>query len=1339
MLVEFQLMSDTGEVVKDTLEFSKILMGKMPIMVQSSLCALDGLDRGLRFQLGECKNDYGGYFIIDGKEKVIIPQEKFADNMMYIRENSADSKFSHSAIIRNVSEDASKPVRTLKIHIVRTDEKFSNNQIVVDIPNVRKPVPLFILFRALGIESDKKILEYILHDVDKNSSFLDYFIPSIHDTHSILTQNAALQYMKTFTKGKTMYHSLEILSNYLFPQIGEQNYTRKAYYLGHMTFSLLKVFLKMEQPTDRDSFSFKRIESSGNLIYELFNEYYTLYQKQIFLNIDKDINYNYKTQFDLEEMPMETVKEIFQTSMPKYTKDRILEGGFKRAFKGNWGASAHTKRPGVLQDLSRLSYNSFISNLRKLNLPLDASAKVVGPRLCHSSQYGIIDPVDTPDGGNCGLHKHLTICSYITNGYSSKKMDDWLKDNMDMRYIDDLSPSEIYGKVKLFLNGRWIAVCGNLYENVQMLRNCRRLSVIPLFTSVSYSIPNKSIFIFTDYGRLCRPLYYTTHNQEIDFSRKIDDYDWQKILCGNFSKEGFNFKNNTFYNIEELYGKKETLDTVWEKHHAIVDLVDTSETESLLIAHNNVQIKEKLRQYTHLELHNSLMFGYMGNLVIFPEHNQLPRNLFSCGQSKQACSHFHSNYQHRFDKSSNVLHYGQTPLVKSRYLNLFNNEEHPYGVNTIVAIACYNGYNVEDAILINKGAVDRGLFRTTYYNTYETKEESSGVGEGSTEVRIQNPYKESVTGMNPNYNYEKLNDIGMVEEETPVTEKTVLIGKSSYDEANDVYIDGSITTKKAQNGIVDKTFLSTEEEGFRIAKVRVREERIPAIGDKMCSRAGQKGTIGLIIDEDDMPFTSEGIKPDLIINPHALPSRMTIGQLIECVMGKACALNGSFGDTTAYCNDKNGFKIFGEMLAKNGYNTHGNEILYNGMTGEQLESEIFIGPTYYLRLKHMVKDKINYRAKGPKMSLTKQPVKGRANDGGLRIGEMERDGVIGHGAAKFLNESMLERGDLYHMAICNKTGTIACYNEAQNIFFSPFVDGPVKYDGDIAGEIKIKNVTKFGRSFSIVKVPYSFKLLIQELQSMNIQMRVITEDNVDQMINLGYSDQYKTLSKSMYKNVGDYVPDSIESVGNSINHMMRKDDYNGIDKKKLMREAVEIEGTMDSDGIMGAPKPGDQDYSPPFASNDSVPYAPGDGEIDIDYNMLPSADSDMSSVYHPDMSDDQTDESDLKFKGADTEDAFIKYYKKKYPDSTREVQDMAYTKFLDDGEIVDANSILIPDEFEKSDRSETKKTFINKTGSPDLRTLENDPEDDNDNDEEEKDKDDELEGGDGKFVLKKIL
>jgi DNA-directed RNA polymerase II subunit RPB2 len=300
------------------------------------------------------------------------------------------------------------------------------------------------------------------------------------------------------------------------------------------------------------------------------------------------------------------------------------------------------------------------------------------------------------------------------------------------------------------------------------------------------------------------------------------------------------------------------------------------------------------------------------------------------------------------------------------------------------------------------------------------------------------------------------------------------------------------------------------EEGFNVAKVRVREERLPAIGDKMASRAGQKGTLGLIIKEEDMPFTADGIRPDLIINPHALPSRMTIGQIVECLFGKLCTSYGAFGGPN--------YSIYGPQLVEQGFHSSGNDVLYNGMTGEQLSADIFIGPTYYMRLKHMVKDKINYRARGPNTVLTRQPVQGRANDGGLRIGEMERDGVLAHGMSYFLNESFMVRGESkdYYIAVCNKSGAIAIYNESRNLFLSPAVDGPIKFNTNPDGTQNIMNLSRFGRSFSILKIPYSFKLLMQELQVMNVQMRIITEDNVDQLLSMSYSDNIHKLMKKRH-------------------------------------------------------------------------------------------------------------------------------------------------------------------------------------------------------------------------------
>jgi len=790
-----------------------------------------------------------------------------------------------------------------------------------------------------------------------------------------------------------------------------------------------------------------------------------------------------------------------------------------------------------VQDLNRLSYYTFISHLRKINLPLDASAKVVGPRLLNSSQWGLIDPIDTPDGGNIGLHKHLAISTHITSGTSSVPLINWLRNNTPLKLILECHTEYLSNSTKVLVNGNWIGVIDkpissdNTSKNemglVELLKLYRRNGIISTFTSISFDYEHNEIYIYTDSGRLTRPIYYIDNNEK-SYDRKDviemiqeEKITWQQIVSGFKKKddEMFDFKLNKVYELNELYNDlrnddinkiKEEVYNNLQKHKSVIDYLDTMEEESSLIANQSGDNKIN-KYYTHVEIDPSLILGVMGNLIIYPEHNPVTRNSFSCGQSKQAVSMYHTNYQMRIDKMGVVLNYGQIPLVKSRYLQYINNEEIPYGVNAIVAIMCYTGYNVEDAILINEGAIQRGIFRTTYYSMYEAREESSKVS-GMVNSRFANIEKNNVVKIKPGYDYSLLDDHGMIKENTPLNDKIVLIGKITSDMENkDRFVDNSVKPKKGQLGFVDKSFITQGEEGFNIAKVRIREERIPAIGDKMASRSGQKGTIGLIIPEEDMPFTADGIRPDLIINPHAIPSRMTIGQIVESLFGKVCTSYGAFGDCTAFQVKGSNYSTYAPFLVKAGFNCTGNQILYNGMTGQQIQSDIYIGPTYYMRLKHMVKDKINYRATGPRTNLTRQTVQGRANDGGLRIGEMERDGVLAHGMSYFLNESFMIRGDEYYMAICNKTGAIAIYNEVKNLFFSPFADGPIHFHTNPDGTMNVQNISKFGRSFSVVRIPYSFKLLIQELQTMNIQMRIITDENIDQMLSLSYSNNISKL------------------------------------------------------------------------------------------------------------------------------------------------------------------------------------------------------------------------------------
>ena len=1152
--VEIDFIYYMGEERKEhTTTLSKIYLGRFPIMLQSDLCILNNMNKDIRFNMGECRNDFGGYFIIDGKEKVIISQEKFADNLLYIRTNKEDDVYSHSAEIRSVSEDSSKPIRTTAVKIVAPSPRLSNNQIVVAVPNVKKPVPLFILMRALGIESDKDIIKACLltdlDDENKNNKnpYIDLFIPSIHDANKIFNQQTAIEFIAELTKRGTESSVLEILSDYFLPHIGELNFLEKAYFVGYMVNRLLKVYTKEEKPTDRDNFRFKRVELSGSLLYDLFREYYLIQKKDITRKIDEEYYYHkgeYKEDDALTRKEKKQIKpsadenknknvykdnfiSLIEANFKTFFKDRIVEQGFRKAFKGNWGSEAHTKRLGAVQDLNRLSWNTFISHLRKINLPLDSSAKVVGPRLLNSSQWGFIDPIDTPDGGNIGLHKHMSISTYITSGSSGTPIIKWLRLNTPMRILLECSPEQLGSSSKIFVNGNWVGVVDNPIEIVQLLKLYRRNGIIPTYTSISFNYQHNEVYIYSDAGRLSRPIYYIEDNKfsydrkEIKELLEGGNISWEQIVSGFMQKsdEKFKTKNNKIYELTELYrdiaGNTEDVLKKLEKYKSVVDYVDTSEEETGLFAINVDDLK-KSKWYTHLEIDPSLILGVMGNMIIYPENNPVTRNSFSCGQSKQAVSVYHSNYQMRIDKIGVVLNYGQTPLIKSRYLEYVNNEEQPYGINAIVAIMCYTGYNVEDAILINEGAVKRGIFRTTYYSSYESREESSKIT-GMTNSRFANIEKNNVIGKKQGYDYSFLDEHGLVKENTELNDKIIVIGKINSSMTNkDVWSDDSVKTKKGQLGFVDKSFITLGEEGFNVAKVRVREERLPAIGDKFASRSGQKGTIGLIIPEEDMPFTDDGLRPDLIINPHAIPSRMTIGQIVESLFGKVCASYGGYGDCTAFQVKGSNYSTYAPMLVKAGFHSSGNQILYNGMTGNQLNADIYMGPTYYMRLKHMVKDKINYRARGPNTVLTRQPVQGRANDGGLRIGEMERDGVLAHGMSYFLNESFMVRGEKqdYYIAICNKTGSIAIYNEARNLFLSPYADGPIKFNFNPDGSQSIMNLSRFGRSFSILKVPYAFKLMIQELQVMNVQMRIITEDNVDQLLSMSYSDNVNKLMKS---------------------------------------------------------------------------------------------------------------------------------------------------------------------------------------------------------------------------------
>lgn len=439
-----------------------------------------------------------------------------------------------------------------------------------------------------------------------------------------------------------------------------------------------------------------------------------------------------------------------------------------------------------------------------------------------------------------------------------------------------------------------------------------------------------------------------------------------------------------------------------------------------------VKSKSFSHSFTHCEIHPSMILGVCASIIPFPDHNQSPRNTYQSAMGKQAMGIFATNYQQRLDTMANILFYPQKPMATTRAMEHLKFRELPAGQNAIVAILCYSGYNQEDSVIMNQSSIDRGLFRSLYYRTYSDKEKVIG---GKVLEYIEKPLPETTLRLKRGSNdrYAKLDDDGLITPATNVNGDDILIGKTTPIAEDSVELgqrtltqnkrDVSVPLKSTESGVVDRVAITTNEDGEKFVRVRVRSTRIPQIGDKFASRHGQKGTIGITYRQEDMPFTAQGIVPDLIINPHAIPSRMTIGHLVECLLSKLGTLVGQEGDATPFTELT--VENVSQELRRMGYHSRGLEVMYHGHTGRKLQAQVYFGPTYYQRLKHMVDDKIHSRARGPVQILTRQPVEGRSRDGGLRFGEMERDCMISHGMAGFLKERMFDASDAYRLHVCD--------------------------------------------------------------------------------------------------------------------------------------------------------------------------------------------------------------------------------------------------------------------------------------------------------------------------------
>jgi DNA-directed RNA polymerase II subunit RPB2 len=1009
--------------------------------------------------LGECPYDQGGYFVINGSEKVLIAQEKMSPNHVYVFKKKQPSKYSYVGEIRSLPESGARAASTCMVRLLHraAGGRGSGATMRVTIPYIRQDIPVIVVFRALGFVADRDILEHIVYDFG-DVAMMDLLRPSLEEAFVIQDRDVALDYIGKrgsvvgATREKRIAYAREILQKELLPHVGvgDMFETKKAFFLGYIVHRTLLCALGRRAEDDRDHYGNKRLDLAGPLLATLF--------RQLFRRLVKDVR-------TYAQKCVDGGKDV---NLTYAVKAKTITQGLKYSLAtGNWGQQGGADvRAGVSQVLNRLTFASTLSHLRRLNSPIGRDGKLAKPRQLHNSHWGMVCPAETPEGAACGLVKNLALMAYISVGSPAAPilefLEEWSTEN-----LEEIAPGVIPSATKIFVNGVWMGIHRDPQLLVRTLRQLRRQVDVNTEVGVVHDIRLAELRLYTDYGRCCRPLYIvddTPQGPALRIRRK---------------------------HVRQLEGR-ESGEFKWDDLVAsgLIEYVDTEEEETTMIAMTISDIEDARASaageggdsfaisYTHAEIHPSMILGICGSIIPFPDHNQSPRNTYQSAMGKQAMGMYCTNYQLRMDTLAYVLFYPQKPLVTTRAMEHLHFRELPAGINAIVALACYSGYNQEDSVIMNQSSIDRGLFRSIFFRSYKDEERRQGA---LVREELERPDPECTLALRHG-SYKKLDEDGLAIPGERVNGDDVLIGKTtplpppeedSGAPRRYTKKDCSLSMKSTEAGHVDQVLLTTNDQGLRFVKVRIRSVRTPQIGDKFSSRHGQKGTCGMTYTQEDMPFTAEGISPDIIVNPHAIPSRMTIGHLVECLMGKVASLQGMEGDATPFTDVT--VENISNMLHDLGYQRRGNEVCYNGHTGRQMGAMLFLGPTYYQRLKHTVDDKIHSRGRGPTQMLTRQPMEGRSRDGGLRFGEMERDCIISHGSAAFLKERLMDQSDAYRVHVCELCGLIAVANLAKNTF-------ECRACRSAASRSRVVQVA----------LPYACKLLFQELMSMNLAPRMIT-------------------------------------------------------------------------------------------------------------------------------------------------------------------------------------------------------------------------------------------------------
>ena len=1068
---------NTVKVVTKNNEEDPIAIASIPVMVKSKYCSTTIK----KDSHNECKYDPGGYFLVNGKEKVVMSIEKMVDNkpLVFTKKDSSFPRGHYfTCQINSKANDWSDNLQILNI-------KEKKDSTFVISTSQLSDIKIIVLMRALGLETDQDIISNFCYSLD-DINMINLIKPSIDNSvddegNVIRTKDQAIDYLITkLRRNKRFSQSDEelavkqkkiflekIFRKDLLPHLGE-DIKLKIRFICIMFNKMFKVMLKREEQDDRDALQNKRIETPGVLIGQLF--------RQNWKKLLNEIGKNFKKKNQSDENPVSVINQI---------KPNSIEQGIKTALStGIWGMNKTKK--GVAQALQRLSWFGANSYLRRVMAPsLDnTTSNITKIRLVNNLQAQFLCPTETPEGQNIGIIKSLSMSSTITmqNDSQLEIVKEIIKKFGKSEKPTEISPLEISSYGKVFMNGNWIAVTKEPYELYTLLKKNRQEGILDKFTSVYLDFMKKEIGIFSDGGRLIRPILQVENNK-VNMTKEVLDEINKQI---DTTKESAEVKKGNSWNIlMDKFPKLLEYEDIESSNYLMIaqtpyDLVANEENKNRDLKHKDINDVNRYGDYryvnyTHCDIHPWLMLGYVVCSIPFSNHNFGLKNIIFFSQAKQSIGVYLTSYKDRMDISQ-ILYHPQVPLVTTEGMRINNSMDLPFGENVVIAIMSYMGYNQEDSIIFNKASVDRGLFLCDSLK----KEHAEIVKNPSTSQDdiFTKPDSNKVTGMQQG-NYDKLNDKGFVPEETIIDNQDIIIGKVSPIQPtgtnNKVYKDNSVQFKSNVEGVIDRVHTGVyNNDGYEMYNVRLRMERVPIIGDKFSNRHGQKGTLGILLPERDMPFTESGMVPDLIMNPHGIPSRMTHAQLLECLASKYGAITGQYVDGTPF-NNYDVSKL-PDMLKSVGFKPYGTETMYCGITGKKMQSEIFIGPTYYMRLKHMVLDKVHSRSIGPKQAITRQPLEGRSRDGGLKIGEMEKDSMIAHGVGQFLKERLNEVSDITKVHICDVCGRFASKVFDKDYYYCEGCDNSTR--------------------ISAVSMPYACKLLFQEITSVNIQPRIRTRQSV---------------------------------------------------------------------------------------------------------------------------------------------------------------------------------------------------------------------------------------------------